>query len=148
MRRREITQTLGTGAALIGVWLGFFLLDTATSRTLWPSDAPPPLATTFKIDLMLALLWALLSVGVAHWHKRIRAFTSNVWVLLACHAPTLIALAVVDSVASRYIEVHWRGAKSLVPFGVTMVFYADFDIVSYLAIIAVAETLLVRAAIA
>ena len=147
MRRREITQTLGTGAALIGVWLGFFLLDTATSRTLWPSGALP-FGTTFKIDLALALLWALLSAGVAQWHKRLRALTSNVWVLLACHAPTLIAIGGIDSWASRFISIHWGGATNMIPFAATMVFYADFDIVSYLAIIAVSETLVVRAAIA
>ena len=147
MRRREITQTLGTGAALIGVWLGFFLLDTATSRTLWPGGTLP-FATTFEIDLALAVLWALLSAGVAHWHKRIRAFTSNVWVLLGCHVPTLIAIGVIDSWASRFISVHWGGATNMIPFAATMVFYADFDIVSYLAIIAVSEALVVRAAIA
>lgn len=148
MRRREITQTLGTGAALLGVWLGFFLLDSATSRTLWPSDAVPPFATTFGIDLTLGLLWALMSVGVAQWHKRIRALTSNVWVLLACHVPTLIGVGIVDSWVSRFVQIHWLGAKRMAPFIATMVFYADFDIVSYLAIIAVAEALLVRAAIA
>jgi hypothetical protein len=147
MRRREITQTLGTGAALIGVWLGFFLLDTATSRTLWPS-AVLPFAVTIKIDLALAVLWALLSAGIGQWHKRIRALTSNAPVLFACHIPTLIALGIIDSWASRFVAVHWQGAKSLLPFAATMVYFADFDIVSYLAIIAVAETLLVRAAIA
>jgi hypothetical protein len=46
------------------------------------------------------------------------------------------------------MSTHWLGATAMPPFIATMVFYADFDIVSYLAIIAVAETLLVRAAIA
>lgn len=148
MRRREINQTLGSGAALIGVWLGFFLLDTATSRTLWRSGSAPPFWTTLQSDLALALLWAVLSAGVVQWHKRLRAITSNVWVLLACHVPTLIAIGIADTSASRFVAVHWQGATNLIPFGAMMVFYADFDIVSYLAIVAVAETLLVRAAIA
>jgi two-component system LytT family sensor kinase len=147
MRRREITQTLGTGAALVGVWFGFFLLDTATSRTLWPANAAP-FAQTFWIDLLLGGLWALLSVSVALWHKRLRTLTSNVWVLFACHVPTLIAVGLIDTEVSQYISIHWQGAKSPIPFTALLVFYSDFDVVSYLAIIAVAETLLVRAAIA
>ena len=147
MRRREITQTIGTGAALVGVWLGFFLLDTATSRTLWPSSALP-FSKTMAIDVSLGVLWALLSAAVALWHRRLRTLTSNVWVLFACHIPTLIAVGVIDTAASRYFSSHWLGTPVTTPFVATLVFYADFDVVSYLAIIAVSETLVVRATIA
>jgi sensor histidine kinase YesM len=129
-------------AALLAVWLGFFSLQTAVSRALWPSALP--LGLVAQIVGIQASLWALLSVGVAAWHKRARATASNVWILLALHVPTLAAVALIDSAVSRLLSRVLLGVAPTVSFLFTVVYYADFEIVSYLAIVAVAEALLVR----
>jgi LytS/YehU family sensor histidine kinase len=128
------------------VWLGFFSLQTTVSRALWPAGALP-LGLVAQIVGIQALLWALLSAGVGAWHRRARAVASNVWILLAFHVPTLAAVALIDSAVSRLLSRVLLGVAPTVSFVFTVVYYADFEIVSYLAIVAVAEALLVRRAL-
>jgi LytS/YehU family sensor histidine kinase len=71
----------------------------------------------------------------------------NVWILLALHVPTLVAVSVIDSAISRTLQSVLLSATPTVTFLFTVVYYADFEIVNYLAIVAVAEALLIRRAL-
>ena len=146
MEPRGTNRPLRSVAALLAVWLGFCSLQTAVSRALWPAGALP-LGRVAQIVGIQALLWAFLSAGIGAWHRRARAVASNVWILLAFHVPTLAAVALIDSAVSRLLSRVLLGAAPTVSFLFTVVYYADFEIVSYLAIVAVAEALLVRRAL-
>ena len=145
METRVTTRRLRSFAALLAVWLGFFSLQTAVSRTLWPSAAAIRLVV--EIVVIQAVMWALLSVGVAAWHKRVRAAAPNVWILLALHIPTLFAVSIIDAGVSRTLSSVLVGVTPTVSFLFTTVYFADLDIVNYLAIVAVAEALLIRRAL-
>jgi two-component system LytT family sensor kinase len=146
MEIRRTHRPLRGVAALLTVWLGFFVLQTAVSRALWPNGALP-LALLAQLVGIQTVLWTALSGGVALWHKRARAVSSNVWILLALHVPTLAAVALIDSAATRLVSRVLLGVTPTVSFLFTVVYYADFEIVSYLAIVAIAEALLVRRAL-
>jgi signal transduction histidine kinase len=146
MEPRGTHRPLRSFAALLAAWLGFFSLQTAVSRALWPTGALP-LGLVGQIVGIQASLWALLSVGVSAWHKRARIVASNVWILFALHVPALVAVALIDSAVSRLLSRVLLGVAPTVTFLFTVVYYADFEIVSYLAIVAVAEALLVRRAL-
>src|SRR4029079_1822787 len=145
MEARRTTRRLRSIAALLAVWLGFFTLQTAVSRALWPST----LATGLGVQIVAiqSVMWTLLNIGVGTWHKRARALAPNVWVLLALHVPTLAAVSIIDSAVSRGLSSVLLGATPTVSFLFTVVYYADFEIVNYLAIVAVAEALQIRRAL-
>jgi hypothetical protein len=142
-RQHGTARLLRTAAALLAVWLGFLTLQAAVSRTLWPRDALA-VGLVVRIELLQAILWALLSAGVALWHRRVRAVASNVWILLVLHVPTLVMVALADAAAQRILSRVLLGAAPTVSFLVTVVYLADVEVVSYVAIVAVAEALLVR----
>lgn len=98
-------------------------------------------------NLALALLWAVLTVVIADWHTRVRAIARNVGWLVAMHLPLLVLITFIDTWASRETSAIFSGQRSFPPFLTTAIFYADFEIVAYLAVIAVTEALLVRRAI-
>ena len=143
--RATTTLRLRSVAALLAAWLGFFALQTAVSRALWPGTTG--LSLVAQIVVAQSVMWALLSIGVGAWHKRARAFAPNVWILLALHVPTLAAVSIIDSAISRALTSALLGVTPTVSFLFNVVYYADFAIVNYLAIVAVAEALLIRQAL-
>jgi len=144
--RNGTARAIRAATALFAVWLGFLTLQTAVSRTLWPRG-DMAFGLLAQIALLQALLWTALSAGIVLWHKRARAIAPNVWILLALHVPTFALAALTDTVASRLLQRFVVGAPAVVSFAVSMVYSADFEIVCYIAIVAVAEALLVRRAL-
>jgi hypothetical protein len=120
METRGITHPLRGFAALVAVWVGFFTLQTAVSRALWPGTSALRLIAT--VVVIQSVMWALLSIGVGAWHKRVRAFAPNVWILLALHLPTLAAVAVIDAAVTRTISTVVAGAAPAVSFLFTVVY--------------------------
>jgi len=145
MEARGPTRRLRSVAALLAVWLGFFTLQTAVSRALWPSTLAIGLVA--QIVVIQSAMWTLLSACVGAWHKRARALAPNVWILFALHVPTLVAVSIIDSAITRTLQSVLLGATLTVSFLFTVVFYADAEIVNYLAIVAVTEALLIRRAL-
>ena len=67
--------------------------------------------------------------------------------LIALHLPTLFVAALADTVVTRAVMLAIDPARQITPFWAFLVYYVDFDIVSYVAVVAVAEALLVRGAL-
>jgi hypothetical protein len=57
MDARGTTRRLRSIAALLAVWLGFFTLQTAVSRALWPSTLAMGLVV--QIVVSQSVMWAL-----------------------------------------------------------------------------------------
>jgi two-component system LytT family sensor kinase len=143
---RHPSPLLRGGALALAVWAGFFGLQSAMSAALSPGAAGSRLAIVQE-DLVLAVLWAGLTVGAAVWHRYARSIAPNLAALIALHVPVLFIITMIDTEVSRMISVHILGSTRLAPFAASVVFYADFDVVSYLAVVAVTEALLVRGAL-
>src|SRR5882757_7514383 len=87
---------LRSGALLLGVWIGFFALQPGVSLVL-AKHGPANLSAVVENDLVLAVLWAALSAGIAAWHRRVRAIATNVFTVVALHVPALVLAALIDT---------------------------------------------------
>lgn len=101
-----------------------------------------------EIDASIALLWTVLSAIIAAWHLRARRLSTNLWTLMALHLPLLLAAAWVDAALARWLLPILNPAARMNPMWSLISSYADFDLVSYAAIVAVVEALIVRRALA
>ncbi len=101
-----------------------------------------------EIDASIALLWTVLSAIIAAWHLRARRLSTNLWTLVALHLPLLLAAAWVDAALARWLLPILNPAARMNPMWSLISSYADFDLVSYAAIVAVVEALIVRRALA
>jgi two-component system LytT family sensor kinase len=145
--RFESARFVRRGALVFALWFAFFVLLGAMQVVRTPQTADS-LLRMLAMNAILGVLWTVLSAGIAAWHRRARAIAPNAWALVAMHVPTLILAALIDTLVSRYgsiLIVHTRNVGSV---SAMLTFFADFDIVTYLAVVAVAEALLVRRALA
>ena len=101
-----------------------------------------------EIDASIALLWTVLSAIIAAWHLRARRLSANLWTLIALHLPLLLAAAWVDAALARWLLPILNPAARMNPMWSLISSYADFDLVSYAAVVAVVEALIVRRALA
>lgn len=134
-------------AVLVAAWSGFFALQAGVSVAL-AKHGPANLRVLIENDLVIAVLWAALSAGIVAWHRRVRAIATDVFTVVALHVPALILAALIDCGVSRWASHLITGQIPMWSFPAMLVFYADFDIVAYVAAVAVAEALFVRRALA
>ena len=139
-------RTLKSVSLVLGVWVAFFGMQVVLSIAL-ARRGPAQLASLVEVDLAIAVLWASMSLAIAAWHRTVRARASSVLALIALHLPTLFLAALADTVVTRAVMLAIDPARQITPFWAFLVYYADFDIVSYVAVVAVAEALLVRGAL-
>ena len=139
-------RTLKSISLVLAVWVAFFGMQAVLSIAL-TRRGPAQLASMLEVDLAIAILWASMSFAIASWHRTARALAPNVLLLIALHLPTLFVAALADTVVTRAVMLAIDPARQITPFWAFLVYYLDFDIVSYVAIIAVAEALLVRGAL-
>jgi two-component system LytT family sensor kinase len=137
---------LRSGALLLGVWIGFFALQPGVSLVL-AKHGPANLRVMVENDLVLAVLWAALSAGIAAWHRRVRAIATDVFTVIALHLPTLVLATLIDCAVTRIAWQIINDRVMAISFPAMLVLYADFDIVAYVGVVAIAEALLVRRAL-
>jgi hypothetical protein len=141
---RGALRAMRIAASLLAIWIAFFGLEATMSVALSPVSGSR--RALFEIDFAIAVLWAGFSVAIAAWHGRARASARTLIGLVGYHIPPLIVAALVDTVVTRSLVLLINGSPPAAPFLATLVNYSDFDIVSYFAVVGVAEVLLVRRA--
>lgn len=139
-------RPLASITLVLGVWVAFFGMQVVLSVAL-ARRGPAQTLALVEIDLAVAVLWACMSFAIAAWHRRVRALASSVPALIALHLPTLFLAALADTGLTRAILLEVDATRPIISFWAFLVYYLDFDIVSYVAIVAVAEALLVRRAL-
>ncbi len=137
---------LRRNTALFALWFVFFGLQGAMQVVRAPRSGSSVLAL-LSMDLVLAVLWAALSLAIVAWHRRVRAAAANVVMVVVLHVPLLVAASVIDTLVSRYGTILLFHPAQPTSIGAYLTYYADFDIVTYLLVVAVAEALLVRRAL-
>ncbi|HEV8216062.1 MAG TPA: histidine kinase [Gemmatimonadaceae bacterium] len=140
-------RTVRAAAMLFFAWLAFYLLQAVISMALPPRSALGP-RDWLAIDVTIAALWTGLSAVIARWHAKVRDFAPNVFVIVAAHVPLFVIAAVLDAWLARIVIHALNPATVAIPFWGTVSFYADFDLVSYVAVVAISEALTMRRAAA
>lgn len=101
-----------------------------------------------EVDASVAALWTILSLVIAAWHLRARRIAPNLWALVGLHVPLVLLAAWVDAALARWLIPLVNPNAQMGPMWSLISSYADFDLVSYAAIVAVVETLVIRRALA
>ena len=146
-RRRVTLRRLRSALLLFSAWLAFYEIQAAMGIALAPKNGFSR-SGWIEIDASIALLWTVLSAIIAAWHLRARRLSANLWTLIALHLPLLLAAAWVDAALARWLLPILNPAARMNPMWSLISSYADFDLVSYVAVVAVVEALIVRRALA
>ncbi len=146
-RRRVTLRRLRSALLLFSAWLVFYEIQAAMGIALAPKNGFSR-SGWIEIDASIALLWTVLSAIIAAWHLRARRLSANLWTLIALHLPLLLAAAWVDAALARWLLPILNPAARMGPMWSLISSYADFDLVSYAAVVAVVEALIVRRALA
>lgn len=127
---------------VLAAWLAFFTLWTVVSLSIHRAS-PNDWAPMFELDESLAIPWTLFTLAIALWHARVRRFTRNPIVVFAAHLPLLALVTLGDAITLR-AGIDLFGSVVQVPFAATLVYYADFNVVRYIVVVAVTDVVLVR----
>ena len=145
--RESSTRLIKIAAILIGAWVAFFILQGLVSVALAP-ERPANRAGAVELEIVMGALWGLLSLAIGLWHRRLRAATASLFGLVAAHIPLLLLASVLDCVVARVAITAFSHPKQLISFWAMLTRYSDLDVASYVIIVAAAELMLVRQALA
>jgi two-component system LytT family sensor kinase len=141
------SRTLISRLQLVGlvtsVWLVFGALSTAIAISV-EGRPGSKLWLQLLLNVILAIAWTGFTFVVAAWHQRLLASRLSAAQMVLRHVPLAVLVALTDAFILRAIVEILTGTHLRIPFIATAVYYADFDIVRYIAIVAVVDALLVR----
>ena len=140
-------RRLRTVPLLFSAWFAFYMVQAAMGMALAPRSVFSKVGW-IEIDASIAVLWTALSLVIAAWHLRARRIAPNIWVLVALHVPLFLGAAWADAALARWLIPILNPAAPKTPMWSLISSYSDFDVVSYAAIVAVVEVLIVRRALA
>ncbi len=136
--------SLFRGASLLGgAWFAFFIMQSATAVAL-SRHGLGDIYRSAEVDACLALLWSAFSIAIAAWHGFVRRRTVSLIKLVLAHLPMLICVALGDALLGRLAIGLVTGVPFTVPVAATLVYFADFDLVCYLAVVLTTELLRVK----
>ncbi|HMA23155.1 MAG TPA: sensor histidine kinase [Gemmatimonadaceae bacterium] len=144
--QRSVIRPIRFAALLVGAWVAFFVLQGLVSVALSPRR-PASRAGLLELEVVMGVLWAVLSIVISVWHRRLRASTASLFGLIAAHAPLLVIAALLDCAVARVALTTFSHPTQLISFSAMLALYADLDVASYAIIVAAAELLLVRRAL-
>jgi Histidine kinase len=141
---RSGRSNLFRGASLlVGAWFAFFVMQSASAVAL-SRHGLGSVPVYIAVDALLAFLWSACSIAIAAWHGFVRRRTTSLIKLVLAHLPMLISVALADSLLGRLAIRFVTGAPLTAPFAATLVYFADFDLVCYLAVVLTTEVLRVK----
>ncbi len=116
---------------LFAGWSIFGAVQSLMSTVLEKSSEEKILSL-FAFYIPLAWLWAILTPVAGSWAKIVRRRTSSLIVQVLAHLPLLIVASLAISALRRVLLVT-LGNQVQVPFDVTLLYFADLNIASYIA---------------
>jgi sensor histidine kinase YesM len=131
------------GASLLGgAWVAFFVMRSAAAVALSRHGPSPEIYRYAEIEAFLALLWwSAFTIAIAGWHGFVRRRTASLITLVLAHLPTLVFVALLDCLLGRLAISLVTSVPPALPFAATLLYWADFDLVSYLAVVLATEVL-------
>jgi two-component system LytT family sensor kinase len=140
MRRARITLVV------IATWLGFSALQMSVGAALAKSG-DVKWGRELLVDVTMALYWSFVTLPIALWHRRLRASGRGIVQIVALHLPLLFLVVVGDTYSSRAAVYLFTGAAPVARAIATITYFADFDTLSYLAVVLVTDALIAREAV-
>lgn len=140
--RSERLNPFRGASLLVGAGLAYFVLRAAAAIPLSQLGFSSASLRYAAIDAFFALLWwSAFSIAIAAWHGFVRRRTVSLIAVVLAHTPTLILIALVDCLMWRLAFRLVTGVPLTMPFAAPLVYWADFNLVSYLAVVLTTEVL-------
>lgn len=131
-------------ALVLAAWFSFFALLGLLTATL-SADRGFQFG---PVELGGALLWTALTFAILAYHRYLRARIQNLLVLAAAHLPLLVVASFSDAWTTDWAMRTFAHSSSKLGILGLAVYYLDFDLVAYAAVVAIAEIGLVRRVLA
>ena len=96
------------------------------------------------VDLTMAVFWTAVTFPIAALHRHLRAQGAGLGRTILAHLPLLLVVIAGDTYTSRWALEVIAGFTPPGPAINTITYFADFDTLSYLAIVIVTDALLAR----
>jgi signal transduction histidine kinase len=134
---------LSQPALILAAWLSFFALLGLLTTTLSADRS----FTFGPVELAGAVLWTALTFAILTYHRYLRPRIQSLLWLAAAHLPLLILASLSDAWSTGWaMRTFAHNDPKLGLLGLA-VYYLDFDLVAYAAVVAIAEIALVRRAL-
>jgi hypothetical protein len=143
--RGSIVRSARAVLLVLAVWLAFSALQLAVGAALSKSG-DTVWSRELLVDLTMAVYWAAVSFPIAAWHRRIRARSTDALRIVLLHVPLVVIVTCGDTLTTRLSTHYVLGYTLPAPFVATLTYFADFDVLSYLAVVIVVDALMARAA--
>lgn len=137
MRRARIALIV------VASWLAFSALQMSVGAALAKSG-DIKWGRELLVDVTMALFWSAATLPIALWHRRLRASGRGVAQMVVLHLPLLFLVILGDTYSTRASVYLVTGAAPVAPAIATITYFADFDALSYLAVVLVTDALIAR----
>jgi hypothetical protein len=131
---------------VVAAWLGFSALQMSVGAALAKSG-DVKWGRELLVDVTMALYWSLATLPISLWHRRLRASGRGIGQMLLLHLPLLFLVILGDTYSTRLSVYLFTGTAPLAPAIATITYFADFDTLSYLAVVLVTDALITREAV-
>ena len=141
--RGRVKRSVRAALFVLAAWFAFGALQVSIEATL-EYPATKSSSRDLLLNLTMALYWSAISIPIATWHKWVREHTRALAALVALHAPMVLLAAAGDTLATRLSLHYFAGVTPAAPFIATATYFADFDVLCYIAVVVVADALRAR----
>jgi len=132
--------------AVLAAWLAFSAVQLSIGAAVaqageikWGRD--------LLVDVTMTVYWWIVTAPIARWHRHLRMTGRNGGALIPMHFPLLLLVTLGDTFTTRLSVRLFMGAVPPAPFIATLTYFADFDTLSYLAVVIITDAILTRAAV-
>lgn len=130
---------------VLAAWFGFTVLELSVSAAL-AKPGEVKWGREILIDVTMALYWSAVTLPIATLHRWLRARGTGLAAMVAFHLPLLVLVILGDTYSSRLAVELVAGVTPAASAIGTITYFADFDTLSYLAVVIVTDALLARRA--
>ena len=139
-RSWPVTRWTGRRLAItVAVWSLFALLQTVLALIASPAAATTGFWRMLLADLLIAALWIVLTPVIALYSTLVDRWTRHPVRVVGAHLAAIAVISVVDTGWRRFLVVRF-GDQVQQPYLAAMLFFVDFVVIVYLAIMVVGRT--------
>ena len=141
-----VTRRVRITLIVVASWLAFCALQMSVGAALAKSG-DIKWGRELLVDVTMALYWSAATLPIALWHRHLRASALGFAQIVALHLPLLFLVILGDTYSTRASVYLFTGAAPIAPAIATITYFADFDTLSYLAVVLVMDALIAREAV-
>jgi two-component system, LytTR family, sensor kinase len=131
---------------VLAAWLGFSAVQLSIAAAV-SQGGEIKWSRELFVDLTMAVYWWVATAPIARWHRHLRRAGRSGVPLLVMHLPLLMLVTAGDTLTTRLSLRLFMGMFPSAPFIATLTYFADFDVLSYLAVVIVTDAVLTLAVV-